>query len=457
VQGHRSGDAAATAPPRPGPPDDVRRTPRPPELLVPVPPFEAYREDVARLAGRAPIGASDDAWLMAAHALARAATLPPADRPELVAAAADALEGFGGTVGAAGRALRGLATALAGDWSAAPDDVAAMQHFVAEQEQAGAFQLAHTTLGALRRALEPVLGARCEGMLLAQQGRAARQLGALEAAREHYRAAVRMAREANAPDVAARALVGLGVVGNMRGNYPAARGSFRRALLAARRAGARELQLSAHHGLFVAAIAARDVDTAITHGWATVRRATTASPDERADALANLAAASAIAGEHRAALGACLAALELTDLPRVRLPALGTAVRAAAALGEPRILAHLARDVDRTVERSGQPFESAHALVELAEALLAAADGLAATGYAQRAAALAQAGGFHEMALRADRVMDAAQAAPTGVAHRATVTERPTGDATARPPRVRAVLRSMESLPALRRYTASRT
>jgi tetratricopeptide (TPR) repeat protein len=315
---------------------------------------------------------------------------------------------------------------------------------------AGAFRLALTTLGALREAGAPALGARMEGLLLAQQGRAARQIGALDAARELYRAAIRAARTAHAADVSARALLGLGVVANMRGNYPEARRSFRRAVSAARRAGSVEMRRAAHQGLFIAAITARDLDTALAHGWAAVRQTAPEASDERAEALVNLAEVGFLAGEHRAALSACLGALELSDLARIRLPAISAAARAAAALGERRLLEHLARDVERTVNRSGQPYENAHALVGVAEALLTVGDARAAA-YAERAAELASAGAFHELRLRAERVAaQVAEAVRTGGTVRA-----PTGGraiVTTQSPRVRAVLRTLESLPAARRY-----
>jgi tetratricopeptide (TPR) repeat protein len=448
----------------------LRLAPVPAPLAL-IPPFEAYREDVERLAGRSPIGAADDAWLVAAHTLARAAALPVGDRAALLAAGGDAVravvaealavrvdepgERLLRTAGAAGDALSELARLLAEPEVAAESfgaPVAALQQLVAEQEQAGAFRLAFTTLGMLRLAASPALDARSTGLLLAQQGRAARQLGALETARELYREAVRTARRADVPEVATRALLGLGVLANMRGNYPDARRWFRRAVAAARRCGSRELQHAAHQGLFVAAIAAHDVETALAHGWAAVRRTAPDMPNERAEALANLADVACLAGDHRAALGAGLSVLELTDLARIRLPVLATALRAAAALGELRLVAHLISDAERTIARSGQPYENARVLNAIAEVLVARDDDRAA-GYATRAGELARAGGFHEVLLHADEALEHAgrkrhvgvDGVRQGIA---------TGDVATEPrtARARAVLRTMEALPGARRY-----
>lgn len=464
---------------------------RPDALLLPAAPGHAYAADVARLNGREPVGPADDAWLALAHTVTRAATLPLAQRPAVLAAGADSLcamlpadlaPGARRTLAAAAEGLRTVAARL-GRWRAADrtpahcaadahttaDALAAVQQVVAEQEQAGAFLLAFSTLAALRVAFAPVLDARGQGLLLAQQGRVARQLGALTTAAELYESAVRIARAARAPDVAARALLGAGSLATVRGNYPEARALYRRALRAAARAGDTELERAGHHGLLIAAFAANDVDTALAHGWAAVRGFSEDDAETRAEVLANLGEVGRQAGEHRAALGACLNALELTDLSRVRLPALGTAVLAAAQLGEHKLLSFLARDVERAVARSGQPYENARALINLAEAYVLSDEPTAVT-YAATAAGLAKAGRFHEIAARAEQVltrMDAAthpslnSGTPSDRAGTAASFDRDSSDksrwseSTARTPRARAVLRSLAALTPARRYAAA--
>lgn len=445
---------------------DERPEISPDALLVPLAPHEAYAADVTRLDGRAPLGAADDAWLTLAHTLARAATLPRADRaavctagarmmglvlPErvddrlcsVIAAAADALGDLAGRLAAACETSD--ANGAAGDTEAVRVAVGALQTVIAQEEQAGAFLLAFSTLAALRQVFAPVLDARSRGLLLAQQGRVARQLGALAAAAKLYRAAAQAGRRAGAPDVAARALLGGGALASNRGNYPKSRALYRRALKEATLAGSAFLQRASHHGLLYAAFAANDADTALAHGWAAVRSLPQDAADERAEALLNLGEVGRQAHEYRAALGACLSALELTDIPRLRLPALGTAARAAAALGEHRLLEFLARDVERTIARSGQQFENARALVELAEAFDGIRDDLALC-YASRAHALADAGTFHEITARADDVI-AGSVPASEDRTRVDVVSR-----AMRSPRARAVLRSLEALPAPRRY-----
>ncbi|GJG86291.1 hypothetical protein tb265_14720 [Gemmatimonadetes bacterium T265] len=452
---------------------DARPEISPDALLVPLAPHEAYAADIERLDGRAPLGAADDAWLMLAHTLERAAALPRADRAAVCAAGARTVavllspptpsecgdDRQRSTVAAVVDGLSAIAVRLsaastrngpagdrlagAGEPESARAAAGALQAVVGQQEQAGAFLLAFSTLAAMRRALTPVLDARSRGLLLAQQGRVARQLGALAMAARFYRAAARAGHRAGAPDVVARALLGGGVLANMRGNYPKARTLFRRALRAASHAGSAVLRRSGHQGLLLAAFAANDADTALAHGWAAIRGLPEDAAEERAEMLLNLGEVGRQTGDHRAALGACLSAIELTDLPRLRLPALGTAARAAASLGEHRLLEFIARDVERTVARSGQQFENARTLVELAEAF----DGYrndAALCYAARAQSLAASGTFYEVATRAAHIIDGYVDADAGREH--------ARDTAARSPRAQAVLRTLAAMPAAERY-----
>ena len=97
--------------------------------------------------------------------------------------------------------------------------------------------------------------------------------------------------------------------------------------------------------------------------------------------------------------------------------------------------------------RSGQPWENARVLLGLAEALATAGDA-AALDYAARATALAFAGGFHEVALRAEHVAESVRRG------HATAAVPSHGRATAPTARARVVLRTMESLPGARRYAS---
>jgi tetratricopeptide (TPR) repeat protein len=433
------------------------------ELLTPVPPFQAYAQDVARLGGEAPIGPDDDAWLLLAQTLARAGTATRAGRSAVLLGGGQVIAGMDGVAPlcGVGQALVVVAGGLdgyeaEGSHAAAQQIVEATQLVAAAQERAGAFMLAFTTLAALREALAPLLDDRARGLILAQQGRAARQLGAIASAAALYREAARAARSGRAPDVAARALLGSGVLANMRGNYPEARTFFKRALTAGKRSGVTEFSRAAHHGLLIAAIAAQDVDTALEHGWAAMLGTPDGAGDERAEILINLANVGSLAGEHRASLGASLRALELSTAARVCLPAIGTAVVAAGHLGERRLLEHLTREAKRICDRAGQPFEAASVLLALAEAHAILGDD-AATELADGALAAAEAGGFYELATRAEKVRRARAEAQVAVP---SVTNQPhwapaqshaewpaaAAPVVVRSTRARAVVRSLEAL-----------
>jgi hypothetical protein len=226
----------------------------------------------------------------------------------------------------------------------------------------------------------------------------------------------------------------------MRGNYPEARDLFRRGLTEATRAGSDEHRRAAHHGLLVAAVAARDVETALAHGWAAFSETSADASDERAEMLLNLGEVGRQAGEYRASLGACLTALELTDSARLRLPALGCAAIAAAQLGERRLLEFLAREVERTARRSGQPFEVARALMDLADACAVVDDAPKALAFAAHAESLAAANGFHEVTARADAVRTASSrfGVPSSIRQRRSWT-----------PRAQTIFASLETLPAV--------
>ncbi len=468
---------------------DIPRAARASRLIIPaVPaplaPFDAYRADVERLGGVAPLCVADDAWILVAHTLARAARAQRPQQATLLAGAAAGLRGLapewpaapefpgdsGGsrdarlarTVAVVADAFDALANALRSDAALAADvrdaALAAVQDLAADAETISAFQLARVMLSAARTLLAPALDAHAEGLLLAQEGRVARQLNELAAADALYQRAARLARTAHAPDVAARALVGLGNLYSMRGNYPEARSTLQRAIRAARRADSSELLRAAHHGLLFAAHNANDVDMALTHGWAAVQYIAPSAPDERAEALINLAALGRLCGADRAAIGACLHGLELTANPRLQLAALGTAVQAAARLRETRLVSQLTHTIDRVIARAGRAYESTHTLTEVAEGLLDI-DAVRAGEYAVRAGVIARAEGFHEFAFRAERVtalvaerLRVQASLPTSGRSVGTARTPVRSTVARRTAHARAALRSMESLTALDRY-----
>jgi tetratricopeptide (TPR) repeat protein len=414
-------------------------------LLIPDAPVAAYTADLDRL-GRSALGDGDVGWLALAQVLWRAAQLRADARDTFLHDGATALEAYDadGLVRRAAGAIRRLSHGgPQGSRIEAADEVAAAaQDVVADEEKAGAFTLALATLAALRGAVRS-MSARADGLVLAQQGRVARQLGDLPSAEAFYASAAAAGRRAGAPDVRLRALLGRGVAANMRGNYPEARTIFRRALALARRTGAAEYVRAAHSGLLHAALSASDVPTALVHGWAAAQGAADV-PAERAMILNNLGEVCRLAGHDRAALRGHLAALALTDLPRIRLAALGGAALAAARLGATGLLAHLARDAERAIEVSGQPYENALTLVELAEAFGVVGDRVASERLRTCAATLAAVGGFHEVTHRVAGLSAREREAERGttLAHGTRADQGRSNS-----PRSRAVVRAIEALP----------
>jgi tetratricopeptide (TPR) repeat protein len=377
-------------------------------------PAQAFSRDLDG-AHRSMFGGADAEWLALATMLHRLAGSPQADRAMLARQLADSLRvgdehpaAIDWTIGAQERdslanALGSVDDARGAERAKHAERLAAFAMArAADMERAGAFRLAYVTLLSLHLAL-PGLTESVRGLVIAQQGRVARQFGDVRLAREHYEEALRVGRRTETGEVTVRALLGLGVLANMRGNYPEARRLFRAVL---RRASTPSLPLhtaAAHHGLMLGALAASDATRALHHAWLAFRN-TGDDPDRQADMAINLGEICLRIGEYRAALTSYRVALAQTSLARLRLAALGGAVLAATRAREPGMLARLAREAEVEIARAQQPFESAQTLVELAEAFELAGATEKAASYRDRAAETAERGGFYEVIHRADSV-----------------------------------------------------
>lgn len=397
--------------------------PHPSTLLVPW--WDAYAADRAARPDATGIGPCDEAWLVLAgrlHARAQREPFPPMSAHEA----------------SFGDAVIGLAHAALDradhDATALPAALDAVRAVAESMERAGAFHLAGALLRDAQLACGGQLDPVAEAALHWQRARAARQAGDLEAAADGYAAAVAHARRGDDRWIEGRALLGAANVANMRGNYPEARARYREALRRTRAVSAlAPLAHDAHQGLALAAIAARDLDAALAHGWLAYRASD--DPDARAHALLNAAEACRLAGEDAAALRAALQALDVATVARLRLPALGTAAVVAARLARRALVRVLRARVTR--ETAAGPYERAFTLVEFAEAWVVLGDASRAGDDAREALALAEPRGFHEVSFRATAVtarvaaMDAPSAVPaldTGatVGGRTTVTTAPT-------------------------------
>ncbi|MCU0618809.1 MAG: hypothetical protein MUF40_02735 [Gemmatimonadaceae bacterium] len=378
--------------------------------------WEAYAADRALRAGEA-VGPLDDAWLAVAARLH--AQVVGIDDQEAPATAHDAIDDA--AVRALHRAIDTLATTPSTATAAAVADAA--RRVADDLDRAGAFHLA----GVLLRDAQALCAAHganaSDGSLLWQRARAARQAGQLDAAADGYAAAAEAARRVCDSDTELRALLGTGNLAHMRGNYPAARAGYREALRRAAAAGTvGDIHAcAAHQGLALAAVAARDLDAALAHGWAAY--VASGDADDEAHALLNVAEACRLAGDWSAALRAALAVVERASVARLRMPALGTAADAAARLGRDALLRALRGRVDALGAAAG-PYEHAHTLLEFAEAWALRRVRPQADDDAHAALAIGERHGFHEIVVRADTVIaalaDDRADAPSRVAPAAT-------------------------------------
>jgi tetratricopeptide (TPR) repeat protein len=268
-------------------------------------------------------------------------------------------------------------------------------------EREGAFYLAYSLLTGFRAAAH--LSAGDLGRTLALQGRIARQLGAMETAIDHYLLAERIGSRIQEPDLYVRALLGRGVVISARGNYPAARAVFRRALRLAVRSGLVEHEVAAHNALLMTAVAAKDLNSAFTHGWSAFLLSA-AQPERRAEILVNLAEVALLAGHPDSALAACMEALAHAAIDRVLLAAYGSAATAASRLARPDLLDHFAIESRNVMSRSAQELDKAFTLMEFAEAYAHLRLDTQAHEYIVRARTIAEPAGYFEIVHRADVV-----------------------------------------------------
>ncbi len=384
-------------------------------------PTEAYASDLGRLQRTAPLGPADDAWLVLAHSLTRFGALSAADLNEIAPASADLLAVSAMAAGLAAqssvlraaRALRALPdgyTELPSGYDAVTELVIATQAVAEEQELAGGFGLAYATLRALRQAFSSRVSPRIDGNVVAQIGRAARQLGAVDVAREMYEDAMLIGYECEALDVVARALLGLGVIALTRGNYPAAREQFERALLNADRANDPELIRSAHHGLLNCGFASGDLDSAMVHGWNVLRLCI--APDSRAEALMNMGEICRLTGEHDAAMRVYAVAMEWTSQRRVRLHALSAALQSAVTINRLSDARRYLAELTELMPTVPDPYTQANIGVEVADSLHRLGESTAAAAMLDSALSLAREHAFHELVHRAEQAASVWHVAP---------------------------------------------
>lgn len=387
-------------------------------------PFEAYRLDLGRAGTDAEFGSADSMWLLIAHCLGRFANQPETARLDLAERCAQALEQFATTEQDAVDldGVEPLDPAARGDLARVIDGfrgyrARAGQEVLAQtvldmstqMSALGALTLAYTLVGNTREAVQ-LLSERSRGLLLAEQARLSRLLGHLDQSEVLYGQLHGIAERSCDEFLLARAAIGRGVIARVRGNYPTARVFFGEALALSERAGSAELQRLAHQGLFVVAAMGEAWEEALRHGWLAL---VLGAPNQQheAEALINLAHVSLGAGFPRAALHAVLKAMPNAREQRMLLPALGTAVMAAARCNERVLLDSLSARMESAVATSSLPFEGADALLSLSRAYGELGLATRADSIRCRARAIAEEHGFHELVLKAEETVGVRAAA----------------------------------------------
>lgn len=366
-------------------------------MITPLPALAAYRKDVAHPGHAAAPGSELDdrssEWLAFAVAIERlAASWNAADAVDV----SNALEPM----------LRDLVGAPAAASYLAPRvqaptqrlrlrDVAELTRRIADEaEQGGALWLAYSMLTTLERIGSelPTLEA---GRILAQRARVARKADGAEIAEVLYKRVAKLGRAANEPELTARAAIGFGVLAQMRGNLPSAARYFERAAHVASRVPNPELVGVAEHGRMTIAASRGAFADALRHGWAAYSAAT-GDREREAEMLLNLAQLAFDTGHPRAALQGFTAALQRRPGPRLMLPALGGAARAAAAVGRTDVVSWCTSRLSEETRAEGFAYPKASALLDLALALTSTAPAQSMT-LVRRALRLTGRFEFHEL------------------------------------------------------------
>ncbi len=355
-------------------------------MLAPLPSVEAFRRDAVADGVELDDGVAAS-WLESATRLERAAMTRGAERERLLAGllAQHGVVTFRDSP-ISPTALVSTVTAIAGD-----------------MEDQAFFRLAHSTWSTLLLFL-PDSEVLLRGRVIAVQARLARHLGDLRSAISAYEEVERLGADANLPELIGRSLVGLGILAQLRGDFPDARRRFHATIELA--GAANDSLMYAHNHLMIAAAAARDYDTAASHGWQAFKRAST--PLEETEALSNLAQLLLETGHPRAALRSFAAALARNPLSRQELPILGgVALAAAGALPSAAgraLVRNFGERLDHLVsslhDGRSLPYQSAAALVEMSEAYAMVGEETRAGDFADRAESLASAHGFHQLMYR---------------------------------------------------------
>jgi len=363
------------------------------KMREPLLPMAAYTVDVGE--GNRWIGhpTQPHGWFSVTHIAMRVASLPPERRAWFLATLPDAVL----------PAWDRRPTHVCHDCPVPTDPIAiaAEQFRIAaeDMERDGCFEMAYTTVSAAARLAATV---DPSGTLSAcnHLARIVRQLGETREAETLYEGVIAEGRQRGFPSVVGYALTGLGNLAIMRGNRPAQLAFYSEALRLAPQGTA--LESAARWGLMNHALAMNSLPDALIHGWRAFDLSATA--EDRAGILSNLASVAYHAGFLREAVDGFSRALGMTSTPRLWLSIAAAAAPAAGAAGCQAVL-HRLETEGRPHSMVAGPFEGSQWLLGLADGWASMQAWDAAARCALQGRALAQVHEFHEVIYRLDLVL----------------------------------------------------
>jgi hypothetical protein len=367
--------------------------------------LDAYRETHAQNA--AALEADDGSWLCVGSLLEHACLVPEPERGLILAAVrVNVLASLGREAWDAGHWT---------DPSPPSDDntlEGRMRLYCERIEDSGALEVADAILVAFAAADHTISTLEC-GRIEAVRARLAGKGGDLAVSSERYRRVAVAARKEHSDELLVRAWSGEAAVARLRGNYPRCRALGEKAAALAGETGLTRLASWVHQTLMIAAAVRGEFAAAIDHGWQAYTCAD-GEPSLESAALGNMGQLFLDAGHPETAIAALSAVILCEPLDRVLLPALGGLAVAAARLNRGELLQSVTSDILARAEpliRSA-PYDLATVMLDLAVAHTNVGDAPGATEFRRRAALIAEAHGFHEIAIRAERLPEVPSLAP---------------------------------------------
>ena len=276
---------------------------------------------------------------------------------------------------------------------AARSDIDVIRLLAQHAEHAGLLSTARSLLeGAHQLAEKPLDRAR----VLSARARNSRKMGQLDLSEAQSASVLQIARRIDSDELRARGNLNLGALAQTRGNFVAMKRFVLSGIRVAERARLSRLAASGYIGLGVHAARRGDFDDAVTSLWRAFENSR-GSKEVAQEVLVNLAQVFLDAGHPAEALFVGDVALRTATSVHEKLPALGSVALASAALGNRKVTHRACAEVRRLARAGHQPREVAGALLDCAVALATlGADAPSAAMY-DRAMALANAHGFHDL------------------------------------------------------------